>query len=119
MYPRSETVVVDTNASGDGSGYTIPIEGLIYQIAYHKAGTNGYENGVGFTITLEDSGQLVLAQSSNSSFVSRPRALVQKAADGTDTTSYEAVCSAGERVKIVVATAGSTAHTGTFVITYG
>lgn len=118
MYPRTETVSITSNGSGDGTGYTGVIHGQILAVSYVKDATAPYDNGVDFTITTETTLQAVLTVSNvAASKAWRPRAIVHAAADGSNLTGVEPAYCAGERVKIVIAAADAS-KTGQFVITY-
>lgn len=119
-YVRREVVDITTNGSGDGTGYTGVVDGLIQAIRYVKDGSTPYDNGVDFTITTETSGQAVLtATNVTASTTYQPRAAT------VDTSNAAALYAAGgtavndripagrERVKIVVAQGGASA-TGRF-----
>lgn len=119
-YVRREVVDITTDASGDGTGYTGVVDGLIQAIRYVKDGTSPYDNTADFTITTESSGQAVLtATNVAASATYQPRAAT------VDTSNAAALYAAGgtavndlipagrERVKIVVAQGGATA-TGRF-----
>lgn len=114
-YVRREVVDITTNGSGDGTGYTDVVDGLIQAIRYVKDGSTPYDNGVDFTITTETSGQAVLtATNVAASATYQPRAAT------VDVTNAAALYAAGgtavndrlpvgaERIKIVVAQGGDT-----------
>lgn len=122
MYARRLTVTVTTDASGDATAYSDPIDyGLLSQIRYVKAGSGNFTDGVDFTITLEATGETLWAESNvNASATRAPRqpthttagvASVYASTDGV----LDKIAIAGDRVKIVVASGGDT-KTGTFYI---
>ncbi len=124
MAVRRFVVTIATDTSGDGSGYTPFFSGKICQISYIKAGSSNYENGVDFTCTLDTSGETVWDEDNVNATAHRlPRVGNQTsagaaslyAAGGTAVNDYIRV--ARDRVKIVVAQAGSSAHTGAFHVT--
>jgi len=114
------TVVIPTNASGDGTGYTPVVSGFVHAIRYDK---DSYENGVDVAITANTSGLAILAWTNlNASDVSFPRAATNSTADAAAlyaAAGEPVLCPipvADEAIKIVVssATAGSTPRSGTF-----
>jgi hypothetical protein len=117
------TVVIPTNASGVGTGYTPVFSGQISQMRYVKDGSNGYENGVDFAITLEATGETVWTENDvNASATVAPRqathttaGVAQLYASGGSAVLDKIVAFA-DRVVIAVssATAGTTPRTGTF-----
>lgn len=110
---------VITDASGDATAFTEQVNGLLAQIRYEKAGSGNFDNGVDFTITLEDTGETLWAESDvNASATRAPRqathstagAAALYAAGGTAVGDMIAVSG---RIKIVVAQGGDV-KTGTF-----
>jgi len=122
MFVERHQVSITTNSSGDGTGYTPNICGLIHAIRYVKT---DYTDGVDVTVTTEGSGQAVLTWTNvNASDTSYPRAATH---DVTDAASLYAAAGepvetlipvAGERIKIVVAAGGDT-KTGVFHVYVG
>lgn len=116
------TVVIPTNASGDGTGYTPVVSGFVHSIRYVKS---TYENGVDVAITANTSGLAILTWTDvNASDTSYPRATSNSVADA-DLVYIAAgqpiptrIAVADEAIKIVVssATAGTTPRTGTFYV---
>lgn len=114
------TVIITTDASGAGTGYTPAISGKILQIRYvHST----YDANWDLAITGEDTGIAVLTKTNEgaASASYAPRQPVHATAnaavvtyDGTRGVA-EPVCVWDERVKIVVAEGGNT-KTGTFYI---
>lgn len=119
-YVRREVVDVTTDASGDGTGYTGVVDGLIHAIRYVADGTSPYANTADFTVTTEASGQAVLTATNVAA-----SATYQPWAATVDVTNAAALYAAGgtavndrlpvgaERIKIVVAQGGASA-TGRF-----
>jgi hypothetical protein len=67
-------VTVTTDGSGNAVAYSPRVSGEIHQIEYVKDGSNGYTNGVDFTITGEATGVGLWTQSDvNASAVVAPR----------------------------------------------
>jgi hypothetical protein len=120
------TVVIPTNSSGVGTGFTPVFSGRISQIRYVKDGDNGYENGVDFAITLEATGETVWTQNDiNASATVAPRQATHTTAGvaalyaGSGTAVNDKIVAAADRVQIAVTsgTAGTTPRTGTFHVT--
>lgn len=119
-YVRREVVDITTDASGDGTGYTGVVDGLIQAIRYVADGTSPYANTADFTVTTEASGQAVLTATNvaasatyqpRAALVSVANAALLYAAAGEPVTDRIPV--GAERVKIVVAQGGDT-KTGRF-----
>ncbi|KPK71862.1 MAG: hypothetical protein AMJ84_05455 [Acidithiobacillales bacterium SM23_46] len=124
MYVSEKIVDVTTDASGNATAYTDPLNGPIFSIQYVKPGSGGFADGVDFNITLERTGrQLWVQENVNASAEVRPRAATHKP-DGTVLTyddTYEVrdpIVAAGERIKIAVSNGGDTKQ-GTFHIQVG
>lgn len=122
MYIERHTVSITTDTNGDGTGYTPTVTGEILAIVYTKS---NYTDGVDFTITGEGSGIPIWTGSNvNATTTVAPR----QATHGTD--GVAAVYASGgsavndripvakERIKIVVASGGSS-HAGTFDVYVG
>lgn len=114
------TVTVTTAADGTVTAYTPQVTGEIHQIEYVKDGSNGYSNGVDFTITGEKTGINLWTQSDvNASAVVAPRQPTHSqvgvaslyAAGGTAVQARIAM--ARDRVKISLAQGGN-AKVGVF-----
>lgn len=110
MYVERHTVSLTTDASGDVIGYTPHVSGCVLAIIYTK---NDFDNGVDITVTLESTGQAILALTDqNSSGTWYPRQQVH-GATGTGLTldgtrlMVEPVVAANDRVKVVVAQGGN------------
>lgn len=113
-------VTVTTAADGTVTAYTPRLSGEIHQIEYVKDGSNGYANGVDFTITGEATGVGLWTQSDvNASAVVAPRQPTHSqvgvaslyAAGGTAVQARVAL--ANDRVKIALAQGGN-AKVGVF-----
>ena len=121
MFAQRHVVSLTTDASGDVTGYAPSSTGRVLGIRYVKT---DFDNGVGFTITAEATGQAILTltnQNSSGSFY--PRVPVQDDA-GADATldgtrkMREPVVIVNDRVKIVVASGGN-AKTGAVHVLIG
>jgi hypothetical protein len=116
---RREVVTVTTNASGDGTGYSGHVSGLVRAIRYVKV---DYDNGIDATITADASGQAILTFTDvNASASSYPHAAMNTVTNAASlyAAAGQAVLTpipvADERIKIVVAQGGNV-KTGTFHI---
>lgn len=119
------SVSVTTAADGSATAYSPTITGAISSIAYVKAASNSYTDGVDFAITVESTGQGLWTQNDiNASTTRAPRQPTHEQ-DGTDRfyqgsqtehTIPDLICLASDRVKIVLAQGGDT-KSGTFIIT--
>lgn len=116
-FPQRHTVTAAVDGSGDFTGFTPTVNGMIYAIEYVK---DDYANGVDFTVTTETTTQNLWVESDvNAAKTVAPRqpthssvgvALVYEAANEPVSTLIAAT---NERVKIVVAS-GGVSKTGTF-----
>lgn len=115
-------LTVTTAADGTVTAYSPRIAGEVHQIEYVKDGSNGYTDGVDFTITGEATGVNLWTQSNvNASAVVAPRQPTHSqagvaalyAAGGTAVQARIAL--ANDRVKIVLAQGGN-AKVGVFHI---
>jgi len=122
MYPVRHTVTIETDADGDGTGYTGVVNGRVLSIQYVK---DDYANGVDFDVTGETTGQVIWDQDDvNASVQVAPRqpthdkagAASLFAAGGEPVEDYYYV--ANERIKIVVGSGGDT-KSGTFHVVVG
>lgn len=122
MYADRQVVTITTDGAGAGTGYTSVVTGAVIQIRYVKT---DYDNGVGFTITAEATGETIWTEAAvNASATRAPRQPIHStagaaalyAAGGTAVSDYLVL--ANDRVKIVVA-AGGAAHTGAFHVVMG
>lgn len=116
MHVQRYAVTVTTDASGDATAYSDPVNGLLSQIRYVKT---DFDNGSTFTITSDETGETLWTESSvNASATRAPRQAVYStagvaalyAAGGTAVTDMIAVTG---KIKIVIASGGNT-KTGVF-----
>jgi hypothetical protein len=110
------TVVIPTDASGDGTGYTPVVSGFVSAIRYAKS---TYENGVDVAITANTSGLAILTwTASDDSYPHAPMNTTADAASLYAAAGQAVLCRipvADEAIKIVVSQASATtARTGTF-----
>lgn len=119
MHVIKHVVNVTTAADGTAVAYTAePLNGPILKIIYTKPTSGGFATGVDFNITTEDTGQTVWKQDDvNASKTVVP---VEKKQDtaGVDTTFFDSIYAANERIKISISNGGNGA-TGQFVILEG
>jgi len=122
---RHRVVVTIAGGAGAGTGYTPAIipGGRVVAIRYTKPGAGGFDNGVDFDVTAEDSGLVIWDEDNvNASADRYPRAAVQTtlgaaslyAAGGTAVVDLAGIPVAAERVKIAVGSGGSNGNYGTF-----
>lgn len=122
-YFKTESIVVTTIANGTATAYSAnTYNGNIQSIAYVKT---DFADGVGFTITTENTGQTVWAQSNvNASATKAPRQTIHDTAGGIIQHGGAAplltdhIQLVDERLKIVIAQGGD-AKTGTFQFVVG
>lgn len=121
MYVERHRLTITTDASGDATAYTPAVDGRILGVVYTKT---DFANGVDITVTLEATGQAVLALTDqNASGTFYPRQQVHGPTgtgltyNGTQTVN-EPVVAGGDRVKVVVAQGGN-AKTGTVDVIVG
>lgn len=124
MYAERHAVTVITDATGAGAGYTPVVTGQVLQIVYVKPSAGGYEDGSTMTVTGEESGTPIWAETAVNATATRlPRTPVQNNAgvaltyDGTRTVC-EPVVVVKERVKIALANGGDS-KVGTFYVVVG
>jgi len=117
---RRYKVPVTTAADGSATAYTPRIAGKLHSIQYVKDGSNGFADGVDFTITAEVTGESVLAKSDvNASAVFYPRAPTHSQVGAANlyasggTAVSDKIGLASDRIKIVVASGGN-AKVGVF-----
>jgi hypothetical protein len=117
---KRETIIVTTNTSGDGTGYSGVVSGEISTVRYVKT---DFANGSTITITLETTGETILAETGIDASATRaPRSTTHNTSGvaALYATSGAAVndriIAVKERIKIVVANGGSVT-TGTFYVT--
>lgn len=122
MFVERHEVAITVDASGDGTGYTPVVSGLVRAIRYVK---NNYANGIDFTITCDVSGQAILTGTDvNASATSYPRAATASVANaaalyaGGGAAVNDLIPVAAERIKIVVAQ-GGVSTSGTFHVYVG
>jgi hypothetical protein len=122
MYAERHVVTLTTDGAGAATGYTPVVSGRVIEIRYVKT---DYDNGVGFTITSEGTGETIWTEAAvNASATRAPRQAVHStagaaalyAAGGAAVTDH--VVLAQDRVKIVVASGGA-AKTGAFHVVIG
>lgn len=110
---RRYKVTITTAADGTATGYTPRFSGEIHQIEYVKDGSNGYTDGVDFTVTSEATGNNIWTQSNvNASAVVAPRQPTHSqagvaslyAAGGTAVQARVGV--GNDRVKVAIASGG-------------
>lgn len=113
MHVQRFSVTLTTDASGDVIGYTDPVNGLLSQIRYVKPGAGNFDNGVDFTVTLEDTGETLWAESDvNASATRAPRQATHSTAGvaalyaGSGTAVNDLIAVSG-RIKVVVAQGGN------------
>lgn len=117
------TVVITTDATGAGTGYTPVICGYVESIRYAKT---DYANSVTLVVTGETTGTAILSLAAgqmDASVTKNPRCPVHSVAAGAAllyAAAGEAVTDklaiAGERIKLVVAAGGDT-KAGTYYVT--
>jgi len=116
-FPQRFTVTAAVDGSGDFTGYTPVVNGMIHAVEYVKT---DYANGVDFTITTEVTLQGVWTESDvNAAKTVAPRqpthsavgvaSLYAAAGEPVETL----IAATNERIKIVVAS-GGVSKTGTF-----
>lgn len=115
------TVNVTTAADGTATAYTPRFRGKVHSIAYIKAGSGNFDDGVDFAITGEDTGEGLWTESNvNASKQVYPRADTHGRTAGASlfaaggTAVQDKVGIVG-RVKIVIAQGGN-AKTGQFLV---
>lgn len=115
MHAERHTVALETDASGDVTGYTPNITGRVHSISYVKG---DFADGVDFTITLESTGESLWTDTNvNASERVYPVAPANLGSTGGASSLTEVpVVAANDRVKIVVASGGN-AKSGTFHVT--
>lgn len=128
MYIKKHVVNVTTNASGLATAYTAdPLCGRVLKIIYAKPSGGGFDSGVDFAITTEETGQNVWVEDDvNASKSVCPAEKVQNTS-GTDIiytigeanfNVYAHINAAFERVKIAISNGGNK-KSGTFIILEG
>jgi len=125
VHAERHILKLTTDADGAATGYTPPVSGRVLEIHYVKPAADGFEDGVGFTITAEATGENLWVESPvNASTVRRPRAPTH-ASTGTPSLYAalgepveNAIALANDRVKIVIDTGGDK-KSGTFHVVVG
>jgi hypothetical protein len=114
---RREVVTITVNSSGDGTGYTGHVTGIVRAVRYVKT---DYANGIDAVVTADVSGQAIVTFTDvNASATSYPYAAMNSVANAASlyAAGGQAVLApipvADERIKIVVAQGGDS-KTGTF-----
>lgn len=112
-YVQRVSVAVTTIADGSATAFSVPLMGDLSQIRYAKT---DFDNGVGFTITNETTGETLWAEAAvNASATRAPRQAVHTTAGvAVGATSVDKIALAGDRIKIVIASGGNV-KSGTFV----
>jgi hypothetical protein len=118
MHVQTFPVTVTTDASGDATAYSDPVNGLLSQARYVKT---DFANGVDFTITSESTGETLWTESDvNSTATRAPRQATHSTAGvaavyaaGGGATAVNDLIAVSGRIKIVVGSGGDT-KTGTF-----
>jgi hypothetical protein len=120
---KKQTVSVTTDANGDATAYSTPVDGRILKIKYNKDASTPYADTVDFTITTETTAQGVWAKENvTASTQVSPREATHTtagvaalyAAGGSAVLGHH-VYADNERIKIVLA-AGGASKIGTFDI---
>lgn len=121
-YARRVTVVPVCDANGAATSYSDVVSGAIATVAYTKAGSNNFSNGVGATITVESTGESLLAVTNMNATASYgPRQPAHTTAGAASlfaaggTAVLVPIVVAQDRIKIVIASGGS-GTTGTFSV---
>lgn len=111
------TISVTTIADGSATAYSAPFTGKIEHVQYVK---NNFDNGVDFTITLENTGEGVWAESNVDASATRAPRRATHATDGSASLYAAAgepvedkIAAANDRLKIVIASGGNV-KAGTF-----
>jgi hypothetical protein len=109
-YAQRHVVSITVDASGDGTGYSPVVTGLISTVRYVKT---DYADTVDFTITLEATGESVLAVTNTTvSTTWAPRQATHSTAGVASlyasggTAVNDKIAVADDRIKIVVAQGG-------------
>lgn len=122
MYAERHVVNLTTDALGAATGYTPVVSGRVIAVRYVKT---DFDNGVGFTVTAEGTGETIWAEAAvNASATRAPRQAVHStagaaalyAAGGAAVTDH--IVLSQDRVKIVV-NAGGNVKTGAVHVVIG
>jgi hypothetical protein len=110
-YVFSDTVSLTTDSSGDATGYSEVVTGIVDRIIYTK---DDFADGVDFTITIEETGESLWTESDVNASATRSPHQKAHATDGTEflyasggEPVIDAIGIANSRVKFVVANGGS------------
>jgi len=116
-YAQRLVVPVTTAADGSATAYSEVLTGKLSQIRYVKT---DFDNGVGFTITAEATGETLWAEAAvNASATRAPRQATHSTAGvaalyaAAGTAVNDKIALANDRVKIVIA-AGGNVKSGVF-----
>lgn len=117
---RRMKVTLTTAADGSVVGYTPRCSGQVQQIEYVKDGSNGYANGVDFTITGEATGINLWTEANvDASAVRAPRLATHTQVGAASlyasggTAVQDRIALSRDRVKIAIASGGN-GKVGTF-----
>jgi hypothetical protein len=121
MYVERQEVSITVDASGNGTGYTPIVTGLVRAIRYVPDGTSPYATGVDVTVTGETSGIAIvtITNAGTAAVDVYPRAAVATTANAAalyaagGVAVLDLIPIAGERIKIALAQGGN-ATTGKF-----
>lgn len=111
MYAERHVVTLTTDALGAATGRTPAVSGRVISVRYVKT---DFDNGVGFTVTAELTGETIWAEAAvNASATRAPRQAVHStagaaalyAAGGASVTDY--IVLVNDQVKVVVASGGN------------
>lgn len=122
MHVQRFSVTVTTAADGTATAYSDAVNGLLQQIRYVKPGSGNFDNGVDFTITIEDTGETLWSESDVNASATRAPRQATHATDGSASLyaaagePVEAPIAVTGRIKIVIAQGGN-AKSGTFHFT--
>lgn len=120
-YPTRHVVAITTATGGGGTGYTSVVHGRIASIDYALGATGStFPSGTDVTVSLEDTGHSLWAQSNigTSALTKRPMMPAHSAAGAdlsTGSAAFVPAFASTERVKVVVAQGGNT-KSGSFAV---
>jgi hypothetical protein len=121
MYIERHSVAITTAADGSATAYSPVVTGRVLAIRYVK---DTFDNGIDFTVTVENTGEAIWAQSDvNASATVYPRVGVHDAVGVAATTDgtrllRDYVHVSQDRIKIVVAQGGNV-KAGTVIVIVG
>jgi len=123
MYAQRYEIDVVTAADGSFTGFTQePVHGRVLAVQYVKPVSGGFDDGSTMTLTGEETGLAVWAESNvNASATRMPRGATHSAAGvaalyaAAGTAVLDAIPVAGERLKLVVASGGNVKNGKLFV----